>query len=49
MRFPQGFDVSELPEGWTRTGQGQASYENPGLVTQPSFTVTGAPAAATTP
>ena len=49
VKFPKGFDVSELPEGWTRTGQGQASYENPGLVTQPSFTVTGAPAAATTP
>ena len=49
VKFPQGYDVSELPEGWTRTGQGQASYENPGLVTQPSFTVTGAPAAATTP
>ena len=49
VKFPKGFDVSELPEGWTRTARGQASYENPGLVTQPSFTVTGAPAAATTP
>ncbi|MCY7400032.1 MAG: DUF4012 domain-containing protein, partial [Nocardioides sp.] len=49
VQFPKGVDVSELPEGWTRAGRGQATYENPGLVTQPSFVLTGAPASAATP
>jgi len=49
LTFPKGFAVSKLPEGWTRAGRGQASYENPGLVTQPSFILTGAPASAATP
>ncbi len=44
VQWPQGYDVTELPEGWTRQGRGQASYVDPGLVTQPSFTVTGSSA-----
>ncbi len=43
VQFPQGYEVSDLPEGWTSPGRREASYENPGLVTQPSFTVTGVP------
>ena len=49
VRWPKGYDVSQLPEGWARTGPGVASYEDPGLVTQPSFTLTGSDAAATAP
>lgn len=49
VRWPAGYDVSELPEGWTRTGPGRASYENPALVTQPSFSITGSSAAAGAP
>lgn len=49
VRWPKGYDVSELPEGWTRTGRGVASYVDPGLVTQPSFSITGSAAAATAP
>ncbi|KRE97291.1 hypothetical protein ASG76_00740 [Nocardioides sp. Soil774] len=41
VQWPAGYDVSDLPEGWTRTGRGQASYDDPGLVTQPSFSITG--------
>jgi hypothetical protein len=41
VQWPAGYDVSELPEGWTRTGPGRASYDDPGLVTQPSFRITG--------
>ena len=41
VQWPKGYAVSELPEGWTRTGRGTASYENPALVTQPSFSITG--------
>lgn len=44
VQWPEGYDVSELPEGWTRTGPGVASYDDPGLVTQPSFSVTGSDA-----
>ncbi len=49
VRWPEGYDVSELPEGWTRTGPGVASYEDPGLVLQPRFSITGSAAAATAP
>jgi hypothetical protein len=49
VQWPKGYDVSELPEGWTRTGRGVASYVEPGLVTQPSFSITGSAAAATAP
>lgn len=41
VRFPDGYDVADLPEGWTRTGPGRIAYDDPGLVTQPSFSVTG--------
>ncbi len=47
VHWPEGYDVSGLPEGWSRTGPGTASYQDPGLVTQPSFSITGAAAAAT--
>ncbi|NYE35867.1 hypothetical protein F4692_000971 [Nocardioides cavernae] len=48
VHWPKGYDVGELPQGWTRTGAGVAAYSDPGLVTQPTFSVTGsvAPAAA---
>ena len=49
VRFPAGYDVSDLPAGWTRTGPGTASYHDPGLVTQPSFSVTGSAAEAAAP
>ena len=41
VRWPEGYEVGELPDGWTRTGPGRASYADPALVTQPSFSVTG--------
>jgi hypothetical protein len=41
VRWPEGYEVGELPEGWTRTGPGRATYADPGLVTQPSFSITG--------
>ena len=44
VAWPPGYEVSELPEGWTGDGAGRTSYDNPGLVTQPSFTLTGVPA-----
>ncbi|WP_210502982.1 DUF4012 domain-containing protein [Nocardioides xinjiangensis] len=49
VHWPEGYDVDELPEGWTRTGRGVASYSDPGLVTQPGFSVTGSVAAAAAP
>ena len=41
VRWPEGYEVGELPDGWTRTGPGRAAYADPGLVTQPSFSITG--------
>jgi hypothetical protein len=41
VHWPKGYDVGELPEGWTRTGVGVATYDEPALETQPSFSVTG--------
>ncbi len=41
VHWPEGYDVGELPDGWTRTGPGVATYDDPGLVTQPSFSITG--------
>ena len=49
VQWPDGYDVDSLPEGWTRTGPGEASYENPGLVTQPEFRITGSAGDGTTP
>ncbi|KRE97290.1 hypothetical protein ASG76_00735 [Nocardioides sp. Soil774] len=49
VQWPAGYDVSDLPEGWTRTGRGQASYDDPGLVTQPSFSITGSAVGAAAP
>ncbi len=49
VRWPEGYDVDDLPEGWTRRGRGVASYADPGLVTQPSFSITGSAAPATAP
>ena len=49
VQWPDGYDVDSLPEGWTRTGPGEASYENPSLVTQPEFRITGSAGARTTP
>ena len=49
VRWPKGYDVSELPEGWTRSGAGVAAYEAPALVTQPRFSITGSAAGATSP
>ena len=41
--------VGEVPGGWTRTRPGVASYVDPGLVTQPSFSITGSAAPVTAP
>jgi hypothetical protein len=41
VQWPKGYDVDDLPEGWERRAAGTATYENPGLVTQPSLRVTG--------
>ena len=41
VHWPEGYDVGGLPEGWTRTGPGVATYDDPGMVTQPSFSITG--------
>lgn len=41
VRWPKGYDVSDLPEGWVRTGPGVASYDVAGLATQPRFSITG--------
>jgi hypothetical protein len=41
VRWPEGYEVGELPAGWTRTGPGRATYADPGLVSQPSFSITG--------
>lgn len=49
VHWPDGYDVGDLPEGWTRTGPGVAAYADPGLVTQPSFSVTGSVGAAAAP
>lgn len=49
VQWPKGYDVDELPEGWTRSGPGRAAYDNPGLVTQPSFSITGSTAGAAAP
>ena len=49
VQWPKGYDVTELPEGWTRAGKGTASYVDPGLVTQPSFSVTGSTATSASP
>ncbi|MBD3916772.1 DUF4012 domain-containing protein [Nocardioides hwasunensis] len=49
VRWPDGYDVSDLPEGWTRSGPGRARYDSPGLVTQPSFSLTGSVTAAGSP
>ncbi|MEO6511423.1 MAG: DUF4012 domain-containing protein [Nocardioides sp.] len=49
VHWPQGYDVTDLPEGWTRAGRGRASYENPVLITQPSFSLTGSTSGSTAP
>ncbi|GAB3018368.1 hypothetical protein GCM10011376_00710 [Nocardioides flavus (ex Wang et al. 2016)] len=49
VRWPDGYEVGELPEGWTRTGPGRASWTDPGLVTQPSFSVTASSVEQTAP
>ena len=49
VRWPKGYDVSELPEGWVRSRRGVASYDVAALVTQPSFSITGSAAAASAP
>lgn len=41
VRWPAGYEVGELPDGWTRTAPGRATWDDPGLVTQPSFSITG--------
>ena len=41
VRWPKGYTVSDLPEGWTVVKGNVARWEDPGLVTQPSFTITG--------
>jgi hypothetical protein len=49
VTWPDGYDVSELSEGWTRTGPGVATYDDPGVVTQPGFSITGSAAPAAAP
>lgn len=49
VHWPDGYQVADLPEGWAQTGAGTTSYVDPGLVTQPSFSLTGAPGAVAAP
>ncbi|MBS2936421.1 DUF4012 domain-containing protein [Nocardioides sp. J2M5] len=49
VHWPEGYDVTDVPDGWTRTGAGVASWEDPALATQPSFTVTGSVPGTTAP
>ena len=49
VQWPEGYDVTDLPEGWARSGPGRATYDDPGLVTQPSFSITGSAAGASAP
>ena len=42
VQWPEGYEVGELPDGWTQPSPGVTSYEDPGLVTQPSFRLVGA-------
>jgi hypothetical protein len=49
VKFPKGLEVSAVPEGWGARGGRVATYDNPGLITQPSFSITASPAAADAP
>ncbi len=49
VTWPKGYDVSELPEGWTRKGRGVASYDSAALVTQPDLSITGSTSASGAP
>lgn len=49
VHWPAGYDVTELPDGWTRSAAGTATWDDPGLVTQPSFTVVGSSGAQAAP
>ena len=40
VEWPKGYRVTDLPEGWVKAGRARATYDDPGLVTQPSFSVT---------
>ncbi len=44
VQWPEGYRVDDLPEGWARDGRGRATYDDPGLVTQPRFSITGSAA-----
>jgi hypothetical protein len=41
VKWPKGYDVTDLPEGWTSPRTGVATWQDPGLATQPSFSITG--------
>jgi hypothetical protein len=41
VRWPRGYEVGDLPEGWTRKSAGVATFGTQGLVTQPSFSIAG--------
>ena len=41
VQWPKGYKVGALPEGWARDGRSRATYDDPGLITQPSFSITG--------
>ena len=49
VTWPKGYDVSSLPEGWSSPKPGVATWQDPGLLMQPSFSVTGSPRKAAAP
>lgn len=41
VKWPKGYVISDLPDGWTSPRTGVATWQDSGLLTQPSFSVTG--------
>jgi hypothetical protein len=41
VRWPEGYELGELPEGWRSKGRRTAVYDEPALESQPRFSITG--------
>ena len=41
VRWPEGYDVMDIPDGWRRTGPGVATYATSALTDQPAFSIAG--------